>query len=119
MKTILIVILLLTTTQLSAQNFYEKLDSIRGEHRINPLKKSFILSIESKRWAKKCVKKYNSHLMHDVHADFEVISYNVDPFEAWMNSPSQHHLFRRSKLLLCLPSLSCFKFKYLFFLVNF
>lgn len=92
MKKLLILTLMLAATQLSSQNFYEELNAIRKERGISPIKKSIFLQIGCKRWAKKCVNKYNAHVMHDRSAGKEVIAYNVYPVEFWMNSPSHRRI---------------------------
>jgi len=86
MKNLFSIILLLLTAELSAQNFYKELNAIRKENGISPAKRSLFLQVNSYLWARKCVNKYNSHLMHDRKGGFEVIAYNVDPIEWWMNS---------------------------------
>jgi len=86
------------TTQLSAQNFYEHLNSIRKDKGISPVKKDIFLQIGCKRWAKICVKKYNAHVMHDRSAGKEVIAYNGDPIDFWMNSPSHKRLILHKRI---------------------
>lgn len=99
-KFILLAILIasLTTTEISAQNFYKQLDSIRSENNLAPLKRSISLQIASYRWARKCVNKYNIHLMHDKNAGKEVVALYGDPINQWMNSPPHRGMLLRKNI---------------------
>ena len=67
---------------------YVRLNEIRAEHNLQPVKVNHLLEADSNQWLHRMLKRYNGKMRHEYSkGQSEVIAHCEDPIDCWMHSP--------------------------------